>query len=67
MRKGHTKLELRFGFGGTVELLVDRAVRGIEYDVGGAGVGVSLKDNLSIAGNVKEGPNLNESPVSFVP
>jgi hypothetical protein len=59
LRKGHTKLELRLGFGGTVELLVDGGVLGIENDVGGTRVGISLEDNLSIAGNVKEGPNLD--------
>jgi hypothetical protein len=41
---GNSKLELLLGLGGSVELLVDGDVVGVEDDVSGSRIRVSLED-----------------------
>ena len=55
---GNTKLELRLGLGGTVKLLVDRGVGGVEKNIGGGRVRVALQVDIGVYRNVQNAPNL---------
>jgi hypothetical protein len=56
---GDSDLELGLCLGGAVELLVNRNVAGLQKDEGGSRIGVSLKHDFGVCGNVQESANLN--------